>query len=310
MTNPMTITLNQVTPGPLFSTRKIVHMSMLGFAFLLPFLTWPQAAGAALLALLFNLLILPRLEVDLQKRPGSAGVSTAASAVEAAGSVWTGIVLYPISVLALILLYRHSMHVVAAVWAIMALGDGLASVAGERLGGPALPYNREKTWAGLATFALAGTAGAYTLARWVNPALDIDKALLVCAATAVVGALVESAPVRLDDNATVPLVAGGFMFCAFLMERSALASNLPYLGRRIVLAVAINLTFALAALGLRLVAKSGAWVGFLMGVAVYLGYGWKSFSLLLAFLCSARLPRDWVTRRRRRGESRSGRAGR
>jgi len=74
MTNPMTITLNQVTSRPLFSTRKIVHMSMLGFAFLLPFLTWPQAAGAALLALLFNLLILPRLEVDLRKRPGSAGV--------------------------------------------------------------------------------------------------------------------------------------------------------------------------------------------------------------------------------------------
>src|SRR6266567_7451379 len=267
-----------------FSTRKIVHMSMLGFAFLLPFLTWPQAAGAGLLALLFNLLILPRLEVDLQKQPGSAGVSpaslragspaqrsfdsaaephlprqsvrelgsTLAPAVEPAGSVWTGIVLYPISVLALILLYRHNMHVVAAVWAIMALGDGLASVAGERLGGPALPYNREKTWAGFVSFALAGTAGAYMLARWANPALESDKALLVCAATALVGALVESAPVRLDDNATVPLVSGGFMFCAFLMERSALDSNLPYLGRRIVLAVVINLTFALIALRLRL----------------------------------------------------------
>ena len=185
--------------------------------------------------------------------------------------------------LALILLYRHSMHVVAAVWAIMALGDGLASVAGERLRGPALPYNREKTWAGFASFALAGTAGAYTLARWANPALNIDKALLVCAATALVGALVESAPIRLDDNATVPLVSGGFMFCAFLMERSALASNLPYLGRRIVLAVMINLAFALVALRLRLVARSGACAGFLMGVAVYLGYGWKSFSLLLAF---------------------------
>ena len=307
----MTITLNQVTPRPLFSTRKIVHMSMLGFAFLLPFLTWPQAAGAALLALLFNLLILPRLEVDLRKRPGSAGVpfaslracpersegadspaqrlsdsavdSTTASAAESSASVWTGIVLYPISVLALILLYRHSMHVAAAVWAIMALGDGLASVAGERLGGPALPYNREKTWAGFVSFALAGTAGAYTLARWVNPAFESDKALLVCAATAVVGALVESAPVRLDDNATVPLVSGGFMFCAFLMERSALASNLPYLGRRIALAVVINLAFALVALRLRLVARSGAWAGFLLGVAVYLGYGWKSFSLLLAF---------------------------
>src|SRR2546422_11488592 len=120
-----------------FSTRKIVHMSMLGFAFLLPFLTWPQAAGAALLALLFNVLILPRLEVDLRKRPGSAGVpfaslragppaqlssdpaaepplprqrvrqleSAPASAIEPPGMVWTGLAVHPISGLALILLH-------------------------------------------------------------------------------------------------------------------------------------------------------------------------------------------------------------
>ena len=71
----MTITLNHATP--LFPTRKIVHMSMLGFAFLLPFLTWLQAAGAAVLALLFNLLILPRLEVDLGKRPARASAPPA-----------------------------------------------------------------------------------------------------------------------------------------------------------------------------------------------------------------------------------------
>ena len=249
---------------------------MLGFAFLLPFLTWPQAAGAAILALLFNLFILPRLQVDLAKRPAGLGVSPAAG-------VWTGIVLYPLSVLALILLFRHSMYVVAAVWAIMALGDGMASVAGEAIGGPALPFNPTKTWAGFCGFVLAGTAGAYVLTRWVNPSLDIHKALMVCAATALVGALVESLPIRLDDNVTVPLVCGLFMFCAYLVERSALDSNLPYLGRRIALALAINLAFALVAFRLRLISKSGAVVGFFLGVAVYMGYGWKSFLLLLAF---------------------------
>jgi hypothetical protein len=30
---------------PLFPTRKIVHISMLGFAFLLPFLTWCCSGG-------------------------------------------------------------------------------------------------------------------------------------------------------------------------------------------------------------------------------------------------------------------------
>jgi uncharacterized protein (TIGR00297 family) len=262
-----------IAHAPLLSTRKIVHMSMLSFAFLLPYLTWTQAAGCALLALLFNLAVLPRLDVDLRKSPvGAPGAG-----------VWTGIVIYPLSVLALILLYRHNLHIVAAVWAIMALGDGMASVAGGALRGPALPWDHEKTWSGFVGFLVAGTAGAYLLTRWVAPAVEPGLALRVCAATALVGALVESTPIRLDDNATVPLVAGAFMFCVYFVERSALDSNLPYLGRRVLLAVAINLTLAALALGLKMVTRSGAICGFLLGVAVYLGYGYKSFLLMFAF---------------------------
>jgi len=246
---------------------------MLGFAFLLPFLTWMQAVGCAVLALLFNLFVLPRLEVDLRKRPGD----------EVAANVWTGIVLYPISVLALIIFYRHSMHVVAAAWAIMALGDGMASVAGETLRGRVLPWNREKTWSGFLGFILAGTLGAYVLTRWANAQIPAGKVLWICLAGASVGAVVESLPISLDDNLTVPLVCGAFLFCAFLIERTKLDSNLPYLGRRIVLALVINLLFALAALALRTVSWSGAVAGFVLGVVVYLGYGYKSFLILLGF---------------------------
>ncbi len=293
----MTQYLKNRMARPLFSTRKIVHMSMLGFALLLPFLTWIQAAGCALLALLFNVFILPRLAMDLGKRPPAADLGLGARANqlgeapprpgwigESVAGVGTGIILYPISVLALILIYRRSMHVVAAVWAIMALGDGMASVVGGAVRGPALPYNRGKTWSGFFGFIIAGTAGAYALTRWVAPSLPEEKVLLVSAATAVVGALVETLPIRLDDNLTVPLVCGGFVFCAYLMEGAAFGSNLPYLGRRLWLAGAVNLLFALAAWGLEAVNRSGAAVGFLMGVAVYLGYGYKSFLILLAFV--------------------------
>ncbi len=259
--------------GPLFSTRKIVHISMLLFAFLLPFLTWLQAAGCAALAMLFNLFILPRMAVDLRKKPGA----------ETAADTWTGVVIYPISVLALILLYRNRMHIAAAAWAIMALGDGLASVVGESLRGAALPWNREKTWSGFCGFIVAGTAGAFALALWVNPALPVEKVLLISTATAVVGAAVESLPIRLDDNLSVPLVSGGFMFCAYMVERSALASNLPYLKTRIVLALLVNLVFALLAWGLKTVDRSGALTGFFLGAAVYLGFGYKSFLILLSF---------------------------
>ncbi len=259
--------------APLLSTRKIVHMSMLIFAFLLPYLTWQQAAGCALLALLFNVVVLPRMGADLRKSPVNAPDA----------GVWTGIIIYPISVLTLILLYRHEMFIAAAGWAIMALGDGTASLAGGALRGPVLPWNRAKTFSGFLSFVVVGTAGAYVLTRWVGPAIAPEIALRICVAGAIVGAVVESLPIRLDDNATVPLVSGAFIFCLALVERRALDGNLPYLGRRIVLAVAVNLVLAALALGLKMVNPSGAAVGFLLGVAVYLGWGYKSFLLMLAF---------------------------
>jgi uncharacterized protein (TIGR00297 family) len=248
---------------------------MLSFALLLPFLTWVEAAGAALAALAFNLFILPRLELDLGKQ---AGGETATRPVQ-----WTGIVAYPVSVLVLILLYGRRMEVVGAVWAIMALGDGFASVAGETLRGPAVPWNRDKTWSGFAAFIAAGTLGSFALARWIDPSLAELKVLLVCAATALVGAVVETLPIGLDDNVSVPLICGGFMYCAMLIQWSALESNLPYLGVRVLLAVGINAVFALAALSIRVVNRSGAAMGFLMGAVIYMGYGYKSFLVLLVF---------------------------
>jgi uncharacterized protein (TIGR00297 family) len=301
---PEIITPTTATRAPLLSTRKIVHISMLLFAFLLPYLTWTQAAGCALLALLFNVLVLPQLGMDLGKGPGgtpesgirnselpsvlspdasSAPASAVASSLLGSGNIWTGIVIYPISVLALILLYRHDLYIVGATWAIMALGDGTASVAGGALRGPALPWNRQKTWSGFLGFIIAGTAGAYVLTRWVAPALDTEVTLRICGATALVGAMVESAPVDLDDNATVPLIGGGVMYCLYFVERTALDSNLPFLGRRIVVAALVNLVLAVLALRLKLVIRSGAVCGFLLGVAVYLGWGYKGFLLMLAF---------------------------
>jgi uncharacterized protein (TIGR00297 family) len=236
--------------------------------------TWKQAAGCALLLLLFNTLILPWLDLD----------STEETAFSPGDRARIGVVLYPISVLLLVILYRNHLQIAAAAWAIMALGDGMATVVGEAVCGSALPWNREKTWAGFLSFAVAGTVGACILARWIAPEIPPDKTLMVCAAAALLGAVVESIPIPLDDNVTVPLVVGAFMFCAFLVERSALVSNLPYLGLRVFLAIAVNLAFALLAYALKAASRSGAVCGFFLGTAIYLGYGHKSFLLLFAFV--------------------------
>lgn len=261
------------SPLPALSVRKLVHISMALFAFLLPLLTWRQAAGCALLALLFNAVVLPRLGIDLRKT----------IAGKPSTDVWTGVVIYPLSILFLILLYRHDLYVAGATWAILAFGDGAAGAVGAALRGAALPWNSNKTWVGFAAFIIAATAGAYVLTRWIAPAVDAGVALRICAASALVGAIVESLPIRLDDNATIPLVCGAFMFCLYFVERSALDSNLPYLGRRILLAFGINLALALVALTLKMVTSSGAIAGFLLGVAVYLGWGYKSFLIMFAF---------------------------
>lgn len=272
---------------------------MLGFAFLLPVLTWPEAAAAAILVLLFNIFLLPQLAPELIERSQPPQASRenehqSRASLISISSASTGMVSYPLAVLLLILFYRREMYVVGAVWAMMAVGDVCAGIAGEAAPGPALPYNGRKTWPGFVAFVLAGTAGAYVLARWLAPVPDPSrplpflmptpgKLLMICAATALVGALVESIPVGLDEDLTVSLVAGGFMYCISLIDSAALAGNLPYLKRRVVFALIVNLAFALVAFWLKAVDRSGAAVGLVLGIAIYMGFGWKSFALLVAF---------------------------
>jgi uncharacterized protein (TIGR00297 family) len=69
---------------------------------------------------------------------------------------------------------------------------------------------------------------------------------------------------------------------ASLIELSAPAASAP-LGYRILSASVVNLIFALLARGLGLVGRSGALAGFPLGVAVYVGSGYKGFLILLCF---------------------------
>ncbi len=127
-------------------SRKLLHIAMGGFAFLLRYLTWWQAALLAIVALLNNLLVMPRVGRKRFFR---------GEAKERGLDV--GIVLYAASVLVLILVFPHRLDLVAAAWAFLAFGDGLATIAGLAFGrasGP-LPWNAQKTWAGFTGFVVA-----------------------------------------------------------------------------------------------------------------------------------------------------------
>src|SRR5215813_8900287 len=95
--------------------RKLIHVAVGGFAFLLRYLTWPQAVAMALLAFLHNWQVLPRV--------GGKGLWRAE---ERDKGYARGILLYPLSVLGLILVFRHDLWMAAAVWGVLAFGDGMA----------------------------------------------------------------------------------------------------------------------------------------------------------------------------------------
>jgi len=254
-----------------WAPRRVLQAWLILPAFLLFSITWYEAAGLAILILLFALFVVRRGRMVLEE--SSTG----------SDELGLGVAFFPVSILALTLIFRHNLAVVAAAWALLAVGDSVAGAIGEVRGASPLPFNPQKTWQGFGEFVIFGWAGASLLMLWVSSTQPNRKTFLVCLFGALVGAIVESLPIRLDDNITVPLIGGSFIFCAQLMSRVFLGYNLPYLGARLGWALTLNFIFAVAVFGLRQITVSGAIAGFLLGVAVYMGYGYKSFLILFSF---------------------------
>jgi uncharacterized protein (TIGR00297 family) len=253
--------------------RKLLHMAVGGIAFLLRFIGPLWAAVCALTAVIFNVLLLPRL----------GGRKLWRAAETARGGSW-GMVLYPLAVLLLVLVFHHRLEVAAAVWGVLAFGDGMASLAGMALGRSKLPWNPKKSWVGSLTYLLFGTLGATGLLLWTAPGrYDAGFALAAGFATALLGAAVESVPQGLDDNLSVPLLAGLLLFCILLSEGRWEAVLAAGLLPRLAVGAAVNAALAGLAYAIRGVDRSGAVMGWALGSLLWAGLGWQGWLLLLAF---------------------------
>jgi uncharacterized protein (TIGR00297 family) len=257
------------------AARKLVHVAVGGFAFLLRFLTWRQAAVMAASAFAFNLYLLPRI--------GGRGLWRA---TERQRGFPIGILLYPVAVLALVLVFRHELWIAAAVWGILAFGDGMATVVGMAVGGPRLPWNPAKGWAGSLAFVLCGTLGASVLLAWTLR-LPIASAvspriLVLTLPLAVLCALVESAPTTLDDNLTVPL-AGAIALPLLVQADLRGLAAIPELHSRALSGVAINTAIAGIASLAGWMDRSGAVSAVVIGVAITVGLGLPGLAVMVAF---------------------------
>jgi dolichol kinase len=111
---------------------------------------------------------------------------------------------YSFSVLAALVINRDHPEFCLIVLAILAFGDGSATLGGKLIGGPRLLWNRDKTWAGLLCFWIFGTIVA-TLAYWgeVVPQPSLLSAIGIAGMVTAAAAVAESLPLKLNDNLRV-----------------------------------------------------------------------------------------------------------
>lgn len=255
--------------------RKLVHVAMGGFALLLRFLSWPQAAALAAAAVVFNWQLLPLLGGRALWRDD-----------ERTRGYPPGVLIYPLSVLGLVLVFRDDLAKAAACWGVLAAGDGMATLAGRMLAGPRLAWNPRKSVAGLLAFVIFGTLAstllmAFTLRlplqSWSSP-----RILAYCVPLVIVCALIESMPTALDDNFTVP-IAGALTLILVDQARPSVLLDDPGLASRALTGLGVNAAAALLALRLRSIDFWGALSAILIGTLITAGTGLAGFALMAAF---------------------------
>jgi uncharacterized protein (TIGR00297 family) len=308
--------------------RQWVHIGSGLFALLLRVLTPWQAAALAAFALAFNSVALPRIGGRRLYRPAD----------EARGFP-LGILLYPLAVLLLTLLFPSRLDIVAAAWGILAFGDGAATLVGRAVSAIdaktatsaksgfsngssttarvwILPWNPDKTIAGTTAFIVCGGIGGVVLAWWVRPAVTplpgVSFTIVAPLVAAVAAAFVETIPVRLDDNISVPATAAAVLWLASLADGGAWSASHGAVLARLPWALVVNAATAFAGHRARAVSRSGALGGFCIGALIYLGGGAGAWLLLFAtFLVASITSRFGLQRKRVLGiaEERGGRRG-
>lgn len=225
--------------------RKSIHIAFGVLAFALKWIPWRIAAGVCALAVIGNWLILHRV-VGKRVARHERGFDP-------------GIIIYPAAVGLLIIIFNWHIELAAIAWAILAFGDGFATIVGRRLPIARLPWNGAKSWGGFAAFLIAGSAAAIGISMLYG-----RPSIAVVIAAVVVSALVESLPTGVDDNITVPFAAGATLAALAITPLVGEVVHPPILWGW----MAINTLLAIAGYLARGVDVSGALFGWFLGAII------------------------------------------
>jgi dolichol kinase len=121
---------------------------------------------------------------------------------------------YALPVLAMLVAFRSDAELGMTLLAILAFGDGSATLVGKALGGPRLPWNHDKSWSGFLAFLTLGSTMA-TVIYWgeANNPLALNRevgwsiSFLCASGAALAAAVAESLPAHLNDNIRVAVTS-------------------------------------------------------------------------------------------------------
>jgi uncharacterized protein (TIGR00297 family) len=249
--------------------------------------------------IVFNVFALPRLGGDRFRRPDEA-------------HTWHwGAVSFPSSVLLLLLLLPHRPEIVAAVWALIAVGDSAAGMLGSAIGSEwPLAWNPRKSWVGSLAYVVVGGGAAVVAMRWLSAGpIELFQAVVVCGSAATVAAIVESTPGLLDDNLMPALVAALAVWSGLELHTAPLAPLRPgavEVGG--ILALHGLLGWLLFRLGA--VDRKASIAGAALGALVWCSLGWRGWLPLAAMIGASLIATRvalWHQVERGPGEQRGGR---
>ncbi len=120
----------------------------------------------------------------------------------------TGLILYLLMVMLTILLFP--LWIAGCCLVNLSFADGFASFVGEK-GKIRLPWNKKKTLEGSLTFLLVSFIGCFLVMMFLSD-LSLDRIVLFILTTSLIVSFVESLPMRIDDNVTVPIITGVVLY--------------------------------------------------------------------------------------------------
>ncbi len=260
--------------------RKALHISMIAFALLVRYLPWWGAAICALSAFVFNWIFLPMLGGEKLFRPA-----------DRKRGYPTGILLYALVLFFLFLFFPKYPYLVCGAWGLMALGDGFATFFGVTFGKHKLPWNSSKSWVGLFSFWLFGTAGCSFFIWWVGKGHGFERELffilIASAYTAVLCGVLETIPTAMDDNFTVPFVGAISLYCLLAANYGYDSSMGEFVVSNFKTALIVNAIVVVLAYIFKTVSISGATSGFVIGTLVYSLTGYSGYLILVTFFVLA-----------------------